>query len=263
MKTSICIETFFSNLSYEERIDKVAKFGFRAFEFWDWKTKNLKRVKREAERNNLIVALFSANRNSSLVDPSDRKSCVQEVAASIEAAHELNCSNLMLLTDALTEDGTVKKSYGHLSMKEKYVNVIETLRELEDLARKNNILLLLEPLNSKIDHVGYYLDSVELGFHIVSELASENVKLLYDIYHAQIMEGNLINTIRQNINSIGYFHVADVPGRHEPGTGEINYYNICKTLLELGFDGFVGFELIPSGAPEEAIGRIRESFFQP
>jgi hydroxypyruvate isomerase len=97
------------------------------------------------------------------------------------------------------------------------------------------------------------------GAELVDRVASQNVKLLFDIYHVQIMEGNLIDNIRSNIDRIGHFHVGDVPGRHEPGTGEINYRNVFKAIYEAGerFQGSVALEYRPVAPLEDDLAAMR------
>jgi hydroxypyruvate isomerase len=112
---------------------------------------------------------------------------------------------------------------------------------------------VLEPLNTKVDHAGYYLQTAKEGFEILDEVASPAVKMLFDIYHHQIMEGNVIQDITKNISKIAHFHVADVPGRHEPGTGEINYANVFRAIAGSGYQGFVGLEFKPSKSAEETL----------
>jgi hydroxypyruvate isomerase len=128
----------------------------------------------------------------------------------------------------------------------------ETLKKLAPRAEKAKVTLLLEALNTRVDHPGNFLSSTGLAAELVGSMASRWIKILYDIYHMQIMEGNLIDTLRNYIDLIRYIHVADVPGRHEPGTGEINFPNVMTALRELGYGGFVGFELSPLQEPGKA-----------
>lgn len=110
-------------------------------------------------------------------------------------------------------------------------------------------MLVIEPLNTLVDHKGYYLDRSKEGFQIVNEVDSPFVKVLYDIYHMQIMEGNIISTINQNIDKIGYFHAAGVPGRHELYIGELFYFNIFKAIKSTDFKGYVALEYFPIAPP--------------
>jgi hydroxypyruvate isomerase len=103
----------------------------------------------------------------------------------------------------------------------------------------------VEPLNPVENHANYFLNSSREAFEIVRVVDSPSVKILFDFYHIKIMEGNLIETLRRNIAAIGHFHVGDVPGRHEPGTGEINYINVFKAIRETAFRDFVAMEYLP------------------
>lgn len=262
MKYSICIDTLFTELPFLERIDKVKEVGFSAFEFWEWKKRDrdIKKTGQKSKMNNLEIATFNGNIENGLVNPVQREEYLEEIKESIKVAVQLGCKSLMVLTDKLEEDGKVKETYPYLKEEKKYKSVVEGLRESAAIAEENNITLLLEPLNTLVDHPGYYLNSSKIGFKIIEEVGSENVKLLYDVYHMQIMEGNLINTLSKNIDKIGYIHIADVPGRHEPGTGEINFKKIWETLNYIGYKGFVGFELFPSKSSYEAIQSIKSVF---
>jgi hydroxypyruvate isomerase len=120
-----------------------------------------------------------------------------------------------------------------------------------------NTLAPVEPLNPHGDnHANYYLDRTSEAFEIVREVGSPYVKILFDIYHVQIMEGNLIESIRKHIRDIAHFHIGDVPGRHEPGTGEINYGNVFRAIRETGFPDFVAMEYVPS---KDAMTTLRET----
>ena len=260
MKYSICIDTLFTELPFLDRIDEVKEAGFSAFEFWEWGKRNIKEIEQKSKRNNLKVATFNGNVENSLINPAQREKYLEEMKESIKVAVQLGCKSLMVLTDKLEENGRIKETYPYLKEEEKYKSVVKGLKDSAAIAKKNNITLLLEPLNTLIDHPGCYLNSSKIGFNIIEEVGSENVKLLYDVYHMQIMEGNLINTLRKNIDKIGYIHIADVPGRHEPGTGEINFKRIWETLNYIGYEGFVGFELFPSKSSYEAIKSIKAIF---
>lgn len=115
------------------------------------------------------------------------------------------------------------------------------------LADELGIDIVIEPLNSIIDHPGYFLSSSHLAFKIIKEINHPRIKILYDIYHMAVMGENILKDIEENLDLIGYFHVADKPGRNEPGSGEIDYPNIFAALKTLHFSGIVGFEFYPCG----------------
>src|SRR4029077_20010869 len=131
---------------------------------------------------------------------------------------------------------------------DQHAHYVTALKAVAHMAEDAQVTLVLEPLNTKVDHPGYYLQTAKEGFEILDEVGSPSVKMLFDIYHHQIMEGNVIADITKNISKIAHFHVADVPGRHEPGTGEINYANVFRAIAASGYQGFVGLEFKPSGS---------------
>lgn len=126
-------------------------------------------------------------------------------------------------------------------------NCVAGLSKIAPYAAENGITLCVELLNSKVDHHGYQGDHTAFGVAVMKGIHSANVKLLYDIYHMQIMEGDVIRTIRDNIQWIGHFHTGGVPGRHEiDGTQELNYHAIAKAIADLDFQGFVAHEFMPT-----------------
>jgi hydroxypyruvate isomerase len=125
-------------------------------------------------------------------------------------------------------------------------------------AEQNGVTLLLELLNSKVDHLGYLADSTRFGVEVCRRISSPNVRLLYDIYHMQVMEGDLIRTIQENHAWIAHYHTAGNPGRHEIGEGqEIQYRAVSQAIQSTGYQGFVGHEFSPTG---DAVASLREAF---
>ena len=126
-------------------------------------------------------------------------------------------------------------------------NCIAGLSRIAPLAEKHGVTICVELLNSKVDHAGYQGDRTAFGVAVMKGVNSPRVKLLYDIYHMQIMEGDVIRTIRDNINWIGHFHTGGVPGRHEiNGTQELNYRAIATAIADLNFPGYVAHEFVPT-----------------
>ena len=167
-------------------------------------------------------------------------------------ANQMNTKKMFLLTDELGDDRSVKFKFPDLSEEEKYRSVLEGIKDIAPLAEAAGVTLVLEPLNNLVDHAGYWLKESEVGFELVRKVNSPNIRLLFDIYHQQVTEGNIIERLMGNLNVIGHVHVADVPGRHQPGTGELNYGNILDKLRDAGFEGFVGLEFEPTIPSKEA-----------
>ena len=257
MRFAICLEMIFPDLPFLERARRVQEAGFSAVEFWGWGGKDLDGLRGLVDQGFAVVT-FSGQRRGSLVDPRDRETYREEVQASFSIARRLRCDRLMVLSDELLPDGSARPAQADLTPAEKHGHVVQGLRALAPLAEEAGIILLLEPLNTLVDHPRYFLDSAREGFAIVTEVGSPHVRLLYDVYHMQIMEGNIIETLRRHLPLVGHIHMADVPGRHEPGTGELNFANILRALADCGYAGTVGFEFSPQGDTERALAAIAE-----
>ena len=253
MKSSVCIEMIYTEVPFMDRIQKSAEAGFDAIEFWNWDNKDLPAIKAAAVEAGIGIAAFQANLGGTLIHPDQREGFVAGIAQSLEKAREVGSPGLFLLTDELAEDRSVRFQYPELTLEDKYESVLAGLKLIAPLAEEAGVTLGLEPLNSQVDHVGYFLDDTAIGFDLVRAIDSPYIKLLYDIYHMQIMEGNVIETLTGNLDVIGHVHVADVPGRHEPGTGELNYANIVASLRQAGYDKYVGFEFDPKAPSDEAV----------
>lgn len=249
IKLSACIEMLFADLPFTDRILAAHDAGCEAVEFWGWRTKDLDAIAATIEETGLSLAAFTTDCGGDLCDPEATREWVEDAAESIETAEKLNARGLIVTTGDELMD---------IPRDQQHAAIVEGLESVTAYARKKNINLYLEPLNILVDHAGYYLSTSEEGFEVVEEVDSPNLRLLYDIYHQQITEGHLIPTITKNIDKIGHFHVADVPGRHEPGTGEINYENVFSAIAETEYDGFVGMEFRPTGSSEEAIAQVQK-----
>jgi hydroxypyruvate isomerase len=184
---------------------------------------------------------MSGNRRHSLIDPDERGGLLDEMSQVFGVAGRLQCRHVMMLTDVLTADGSAKHARP-LSNEAKIASVVEGLRELADRAKDVGVMLLLEPLNTVLEHRGCFLDSSDVGIQIMRRVNHPNVRLLYDIYHMSMMGEDVLSQIEKYRDWIGYIHVADMPGRHEPGTGQIDYRAVAALLNRTGYAGFLGME---------------------
>lgn len=234
MKYSLCIDSIYPQENLEEKLTRIKQAGFKFIEFWDWRDKDFELI----INSDLKVSNFSGNRISSLTLDNKEK-VIQEVNVSIDAAKRLKCDRIMLLSDILEGDGSVKNN--SLSSEKKLLRLYDNLRVLIEVAKKRDIMLVIEPLNSLKDHKNYYLDSFLVTLELIQSINSEHLKILYDIYHMQIMEGNVLDTLQKYHQFIGYIHIANVPYRCEPWIGELDYKFILKELSKV-YSGFVGFE---------------------
>ena len=252
----------FPKLPLATQIEKVAEAGYHGFEFGDWRAADASQITKLKNKLGLQCVCLVGNRSVNpkgmgLCDPVEREGFLAELRASTEAAKRFESTRLVVLTGF---------KIPHLSRKEQNASIIEGLKRGSDVVAPHGVTMIVEPINTLApveplnphgdNHANYYLDRTSEAFEIIRAVASPNVKVLFDIYHVQIMEGNLIETIRKNIRDIAHFHVGDVPGRHEPGTGEIHHGNVFKAIRETGFSDFVAMEYVPS---KDAMATLKET----
>jgi hydroxypyruvate isomerase len=227
-----------------DRLNAYADFGFEAFEFnglMSWSTARAEQLRKRMDSLGMDMGVFVANpsgwNKTGMVDPAQRPAFLGEITKAMTYA---GITGNKWLT-AITGMG-IPGVYRGVQR----ANVVESLRRAADIVEKHNVTLVIEPLNQPVDHAGYFLARSDEAYEVMKAVDSPNIKILFDIYHQQIQEGNLINNIRAYYDEIAYFQLADVPGRHEPGTGEINYRNVFKAIHGLGFKGILGLELSTS-----------------
>jgi len=247
--------TIYRDLPFEQRLDKVAQAGYHAVElvgeFKDWSDQDFRNVDRKKRELGLTFDATSGL-HASLCDPSKRDEFLSEVRAILPVMEKLQCNKLIVLTG--------NKVPG-LSLQEQHGSCVEGLKRAADLAAAKNVQVLLENIDPE-ENPKYFLTSVAEGFEIVREINLPHVRFLYDFFHEQISEGNLIEKLEKNIDLVGLVHVADVPGRHEPGTGEIHYPNIYRKLAQLKYDRYVAMEFLPTGDPVASLRAAREQVLQ-
>ena len=247
VKFSVCIDMIMAKIPFLERMERVKQIGYPAFEFWEWKNKDVDAILRKKNELGLEVATMMGSGWKQMNTEEARKTFASEIQASLTTAKRLNCKTLIVTTGF--EDKSIARTAQH-------ANYVAALKLAAPFAEAAQVTLVVEPLNTKVDHPNYYLQTAKEGFEMLDEVGSPAVKMLFDIYHHQIMEGNVIEDIRKNISKIAHFHVADVPGRHEPGTGEINYSNVFRAIAASSYQGFVGLEYVPSRAAEDTLREV-------
>jgi hydroxypyruvate isomerase len=248
-KLTVMLWTVFRGEPFAQRLGKVADAGYRAVELVDefkgWTKEDFAAARK---KKNELGFDFDATAGvwHALADENDREAFLQAVRDFVPTMRELECTQLILQTG--------NKVPG-LSPEAMRANCIETLKRGGDIAAQNGIELLVENIDPE-ENPKYFLTSSAEGFEIVRAVGNPHVKFLYDFFHEQIAEGNLIEKLEKNIEVTGLVHVADVPGRHEPGTGEIYYPNIYRKLTELGYDRHVAMEFLPKG---DAVAELRSA----
>lgn len=255
-KKSACIEPMYSELPFLERFAAAKSDGFDYVEFWSWTDKDLDAIKKAAADAGIGISGFNGDADFSLVDPTHKKSYLEALKKSVEAARKIGALSVTIHSNALGEGGVVVNHYTELSDTVKLCSMYDMLLECAKIAEQSGINMNLEGLNITTDHVGNFLKYTDDAAAITRMIGSPRLKILYDIYHMQLNEGSICDTITKNIDQIGHVHVADAPGRHEPGTGEINYTQVFAHLEKCGYKGLVGYELIPQSTTAEAVKAI-------
>ena len=262
LRLSVRVEPLFPGIPLPRQMEKVAEAGYSGFEFGDWRAQDAAAISKLAKQLHLECVCIVGNRGVNpagmgLCDPAERDGFLAEIRASAEAARRFETTRMVVLTGNRIRG--VPRERQHAS-------VVEGLKRAHEVVAPHGITMILEvintlaavePLNPKTNHRDYYLDRTPEAFAMVREAGSPFLKILFDLYHVQIMEGNLIETLRANIGAIGHFHVGDVPGRHEPGTGEINFRNVFKAIRETGYRDYVAAEYVPAKDAMATLAEVR------
>ena len=244
------LSMMFNEVNFFERFDLAKEYNFTGVEYLFPYEYQVERIQSALEKNDLKQILFDLPAGD--WDSGDRGIAVQpnrvgefqdSVEVAIEYAKALNCKRITCL--AGIPDINVSAEISRKTL-------VENLKFATDSLINTDITLLLEPINS-IDIKGFYLNRTLQALKIISDVGAKNLKLQFDIYHMQIMEGNLINTIGENLDDIYHFQIADNPGRNEPGTGEINFNNVLNFIDTSSYVGWIGCEYNPKGSTIEGL----------
>lgn len=253
---AVTTEMLFQDLPYLDRVRRIHGLGFQV-EMWDWTAKDLDAVAAIGATWSTMTGYIHGD----LYDAEGGREIVRTAKLSVEAAKKLGCPRLVVHGAEL--DG----SRGGLPFRpqavttgQMWLNAYRTLGELADLGEANGVVFCLENLNLQVDHPGVPFGRAEDTITLVGTLDRPGVRLMLDLYHAQIGEGNLVELVRKAGTLIGEVQVADVPGRMEPGTGEVNWPAVAAALEGIGYRGVVGLESFASGDDVVALERFRAAF---
>lgn len=255
-QTSVCIESMYNELPFLDRFQAAKKDGFDFVEFWSWTDKDLSAVKAAAESAGIGISGFNGDAELSLIDPAQKEDYLAFLRRSVEAAKQVGARSVTIHSNGLGDGGVVINRYDELSGTVKLCAMFDTLRDCAGIAEESGILMNLEALNITTDHAGNFLQTTRMAAEMTRLIGSPKLKVLYDVYHMQLNEGSLCDNIRAYGDQFGHIHVADAPGRHEPGTGEINYHRVYDCLESIGYRGLIGFEMFPLTTTENAVKAI-------
>lgn len=260
MQKTAYIEIYYQELPFFERFKAAKNDGFDYVELRNWYDRDLDEVKKASEEAGITVSGFNGDMKYSLCAPAERDNYIKDFKDCLAAVNKLGVKYLTVHSNSRGPGGVIPDDYHYLSDTVKTCAMFDTLKECTKLAEEAGVTLLLEAMNTYVDHVGTYLTSAVTAAEITRMINSPNLKIAFDAYHEQVMTGNLCAAIDAAIDQIGRVHVADVPGRHEPGTGEINYNAVIKHLEKKGFDGIVGLEAWPVKDTATAVNNFMSIF---
>jgi len=252
MKLAVCAEMVFTELPFLDRVERIHAAGFDV-EIWNWTTKDISALR----KTGAAFSSMTGYTGGSLTHDQDR--LLETAEQSVQVALELGCPRLNLHGTELGDRGLpVVPQYEVTG--DMWLTAARTLERLAKLAERYDVTFVLENLNAEVDHPGVPFGKAADTLALVRAVDHPHLKLMLDLYHAQIGEGNLIELIGKAFPYIGEIQVADVPGRREPGTGEINYPAIAAALRKHGYQGTVGLEAFAEGDSDLALRRFRAAF---
>lgn len=258
MDLGLCIEMALTDRPFADRFQAAADAGFGKVEMWfvrDFSYAGTPAAlaalaaKAGVAITNTVIGAPDGGIGGGLTDPNRRAQWLDRARMTLEFTREAGIPATIVCTGN-TVPGMTQKAMR--------ASVVEGLKATVEMAEAAGVTLLLEPLNTRYDHPGYWLSSSDEGAALCREMGSARMKMLFDCYHMQIMEGDLLAHIERNLDVIGHFHLAGVPGRHEPADGEINYPYLLRKVRESGYVGIFGLEYAPTGDHVASVAATRE-----
>lgn len=240
LRVSVCIDMMFSHLDFYDRFAAVKKAGPETVEFWGWRNKDIGRVKDALDENALSLSIcnldsrdeaLSAALMRGILNAGRKEELLKAVEESLPIYQKLGAKGMIVLIGERLD----------MPYDRQIENIVTCLRYVQPTVEQSGMTLLLEPLND-IDRKNYLLPRCDAVAAILRQVNSPRMQLLFDLYHEGMMGGDLLQGIAAYGDLVGHYHVADAPGRHEPGTGTIDYARVLQTIRDSAFDGFVGLE---------------------
>jgi hydroxypyruvate isomerase len=250
---AVSAEMVFTELDIVERVKRIDDLGF-GVEIWSWDDKDLDALAATGARFGSMTGYLHGD----LYDPDGAREVLRTAELSLKAAETLGVPRLNLHTGELVDGHAARPQFR--STGPMWFSALRGLEALGELGARAGVTFCVENLNAKVDHPGVPLARAKDTLALVEAVAHPNVKMNLDLYHAQIGEGNLVELVRRCGDAIGEIQVADVPGRCEPGTGEVHYPAVAKALAEMGYTGTVAMEGWASGDSTAALAAFRKAF---
>jgi hydroxypyruvate isomerase len=253
-RLAVSAEMVFTDLPFLERVRRIDELGYEV-EIWDWTSKDIVGLVNTGATFSSMTGYITGT----LADPDGAAELLRTAEQSLKVAEQLNCPRLNVHGTGLDEKGLPVIATEIVSP-QMWLTAARTLTRLAELGERAGRVFTLENLNTAVDHPGTPFAKAADTLALVEAVDNPHLRMNLDLYHAQIGEGNLVQLIEQALPLVGEIQVADVPGRCEPGTGEINYPAIAAALDRLGYDGVVGLEAFASADSMAALDRFRSAF---
>ncbi|MBO9194598.1 TIM barrel protein [Rhizobium sp. 16-449-1b] len=250
MKLSACIEWLFADEAetFADRIRLAHRHGVEAVEFWRWTNKDVGSIEWALNETGIELASFVAEPMIPLTDRANQAAFLEGLKRTIEVARRLGAKTLI----AQAGDDLAGKT-----REEQRAALTETLSRAGEVLADSGVRLGVEPLNTLIDHVGYFLGSTREGLDIVKETGRPEIGIIYDIYHSAVMGEDTASVIGGDIDKVFHVHIADHPGRNEPGSGSIDLKARADWLVAQGYHGYLGLEYRPTQPSAQTIEQTR------
>jgi len=249
MRLCVPIPCFFGKYDFCDAIKMVRELGYDCAETYKWQGLDLDKVRGACEENG-VELLSMCTTEFRMTSPENRKLWLEGLKESCAAAKKVGATRL--ITQVGQDTGAPRE--------EQHASIVAALKEAKPILEDSGIIIMIEPLNTYVNHPGYYLWSSVEGFEIIREVDHPLVKVVYDIYHQQVMEGNIIPNVTNNLDCIAHLHSAGHPGRHELQYGESDYKVIFKAVDEAGYKGACGLEYRPLLDPVESLKEAKRIY---
>ncbi len=250
-RVAVNLSTVFTEVPFLERFKKAKECGFSIVECQFPYEVPIEAIQCELTKYHLSLLLINlppgdwSKGERGLATNKEKSDVFKEsVAKGIEYARKLKVPYIHCMAGITGDRDKAREIY------------LENIKYAASEMSTQNITLLIEPINH-FDMPGYFLNDIDLAAQIVRETGKSNVKIQFDFYHIQRIQGNLLDTFQRYFNMIGHVQIADVPGRHQPNTGEINYKHVLQTVIKQGYQGYIGLEYSPKGNSEESFKWIK------
>jgi hydroxypyruvate isomerase len=248
MKYSACIEWLFAEAGdFPDRVRAAHRAGLDAVEFWLWTNKDIPALKAAVDETGIAVAGMVAEPMVPLTDPAQHDAFLEGLERSIDTARTLGAPALIAQAGA---------DLPGRSRAEQRAALVSCLARAADVLKGSGVVLMVEPLNTRVDHVGYFLPSTTEGLDIIDEVNRPEIRLVYDIYHSAVMDEEISEVLAGRLDRVAHVHLADAPGRHEPGSGTMDWQRRLKWLADNGYRGLVGLEYMPTERTVKSLGAL-------